>query len=105
MSQHYYKTQHQGRDVVVLMGWDRPLQGYFMVIEYSDEAGVMDDEYLYDNLNDPALSCYMGLPPTADHFLGKLTSLGLSLPEQMVAGVLDDMKLNAGNAVTWHGVA
>lgn len=29
MSRHYFKTEYQGKSVTVLMGYDRPLGGFF----------------------------------------------------------------------------
>lgn len=37
MSQHYFYTQHNGMKTVVLMGWDRPLQGFFLVVQKEDD--------------------------------------------------------------------
>ena len=89
MSQHYFNTQQAGTPVKVLLGWDRPLGHYFMVIEKTaaavasesastaaqcegddDDDGDDDDGYLYSNLNelDP-----FGL--SLDHFRGVLSEL------------------------------
>lgn len=80
MTQHYYPTEHQGKPATILMGWDRPLQGFFMVIQADDNKG---DEYIYSNLEDPALIEFGGLPPCLDHFLAQLQALGLSVPDVM----------------------
>ena len=36
MSQHYFSTKHHGEAITVLLGWDRPLGHYFMVVERDD---------------------------------------------------------------------
>lgn len=94
MSQHVLPTQCNGKAVEVLMGWDRPLQGFFLVIEVMDGES---EEYLYSNLEDPALMRWMGLPPTLDPFLAKLKELGITVPQQMVQEVEADARLNVGN--------
>ncbi len=49
MSRHEYRTEYRGRPVCVVAGWDRPLQGCYMFIEYLDPAtGSMP----YSNLDD-----------------------------------------------------
>ena len=72
MSQHFYTSHYQGRTVTVLMGWDRPLQGYFMVVTFN-----RDDDPVYSNLDDPDLIPWMGFPPTLEPFVRKVDALGL----------------------------
>ncbi|HRG61627.1 MAG TPA: hypothetical protein PLP75_01270 [Burkholderiales bacterium] len=43
MSQYHYMLVHEGKNTEVFMGWDRPLQGFFLVI---DQGG---DEPLWSN--------------------------------------------------------
>ena len=46
MSQHLLQTQYQGEPVTVILGWDRPLGDYFLVIE---REGA--DDPIYTNLD------------------------------------------------------
>lgn len=94
MSQHRYSTMHEKRPVCVLVGWDKPLQGFFLVIEYEDS---MDDEYLYSNLEDLSLVAFCGLPPTFDHFSKKLQEFGIDLPGVMLQELEMDKRSNTGN--------
>jgi hypothetical protein len=98
MSQHFYSTELDGQPVTVMMGWDRPLQGFFMLIE----PGPEDDEYLYSNLDDPALDEWFGLPTSLDHFIATLAGFGLQVPDRMIAEVLADAAQNVGNRVVRH---
>ena len=98
MSQHIHETVYNSRPINILTGWDRPLQGHFLVVEFTDQP----DEYLYDNLSDPDLAWCMGLPPTMDHFIEKLASLNISLPSEMLANVLVDKFGSAGNKVVFY---
>lgn len=92
MSQHVFESQHQGKQISILMGWDRPLQGFFMVIEVNDS-----EDYLYTNLDDPKLAPFHGLPASLDHFIEKLGELGLAIPARMMQEIQDDAFANAGN--------
>lgn len=98
MSQHLFNTTYNSRPVTVLAGWDRPLSGHFLVVEFTDQP----DDYLYDNLADPDLFSYMGLPPTMDHFIKKLASFQIEIPSEMLTGILEDKITNAGNKVVTY---
>lgn len=99
MSQHIYKTVHSGRPVQVLMGWDRPLQGFFLVIEYLDKA-LYENNYLYSNIDDMSLDC--ALPKALRPFLDRLATFGISVPQPMLQQVLADQAANAGNKLVNH---
>lgn len=103
MSQHSFKTTHRELPITVLLGWDRPLQYFFMVIENTapDDDGQeeQDDGYLYSNLNDkhPFGMCL------AD-YQAKLAELGITVPAEMFIRVGRDRLLNVGNrCVSYSG--
>ena len=95
MSQHIFTTAHKGRPIEIMIGWDRPLQGYFMVIEYTDGADDDDNPYLYSNLNDADLPS--SHPKELSEFLARLKSLALAVPQKMLQEVLEDGRANVGN--------
>lgn len=97
MSQHLFSTHYDGKPVVVLMGWDRPLQGFFLVIEEEVDDDDKADEYVYTNMEDPALFPWMGVPPTLDPFLAKLQELGITVPSRMIEEIRSDAARNVGN--------
>lgn len=99
MSQHIYNTTRKGIKVQVLMGWDRPLGGFFLVVE---DKQALDDCYLYSNLDDPTLIPCMGLPRNIAYFQVKLVELGLHVPDQMIQEILNDQKNNVGNRVVYY---
>lgn len=93
MSQHHYRTTTpDGTPVEILAGWDRPLQGFFLVVE--DER---EDEYVYSNLDDPALASCGGLPARLEYFQAKLAGLGLALPQAVWDEIRGDARANRGN--------
>lgn len=94
MSQHYYDTQtSSGRNVQVLMGWDRPLQQFFLVVEDMDQSDEEQDPHLYSNLDDAGS---LGLTDLG-YFLNKLKELGITIPERMVNEIQADCCMNMGN--------
>jgi hypothetical protein len=87
------------------MGWDRPLSGFFMVIDYTDGKCAKDegDEgLLYDNLEDEKLQEFMGVPPELDYFVAKLAELKIEIPNAMVEQILHDCEVNMGNRRVWY---
>ena len=101
MSQHSFATTFENRPVKVVMGWDRPLQGYFCFVERQD-AGAGEAEYLYSNLDDRALARRMGFSPSTDYFTEKLMALGIAVPRTMIAEVRLDCAMNIGNRYVRH---
>jgi len=91
MSQHYFSTQHQGEAVTVLLGWDRPLGHFFMVVERDDPQPDQED-YLYINLDEPN-----AFELDLDFFQAKLEELGISVPPGMFEQVYLDQVFAAGN--------
>ena len=97
MSRHFYKTTHEARPIEVLIGWDRPLQGFFMVIQWLDVADEDDDEseIVYSNLNDASLQ--PAWPSTLTPFIRQLETLNIAVPQKMLQSVLTDGESNVGN--------
>lgn len=98
MSQHFYDGTYRGVPVTVLMGWDRPLSQFFLVVQHRQDAEVNgerednDEGIIYSN-QDELLPRSLGL----DHFRSKLTTLGIAVPEAMFEQVLLDEAGNVGN--------
>jgi hypothetical protein len=99
MSQHIYKTEYQGRPIEVQIGWDRPLQGFYMVIDWLD-ADDNEDEYLYSNLDDLTLPSTH--PNELSCFLAQLSRLGIVVPQKMLQAVISDQQENAGNKIVYY---
>ena len=76
MSQHLYLSAYKGQPVSILMGWDRPMQGFFMVIELEKADGIV-----YSNLDDPDLD----------------GGGGLSVPALTIQQIEIDAASNVGN--------
>ncbi len=86
MSQHTFIHA----DLKILCGWDRPLQGYFLVIE---KDGF--DEPYYSNLYEDNPH-----PSSFDVFLIALSRFGIDLPEGLIEALEQDKSENIGNALT-----
>ena len=97
MSRHTFHTEHNGRPVEVAAGWDRPLQGFFMTVLYTDDPedqAVQDYEYAFNNLTQ-----LLPHPRTFDGFADILASLAIALPEGMTDDIIKDGRVNMGNKI------
>jgi len=109
LSQHHFRTMHSGQPVSVLLGWDRPIGHYCMVIEYvgphplaaalTDAGDGEDDEpFLYSNLDEPN-----PFELTLADFRAKLIELGIHVQELMFEQVEIDREKLTGNRQVWYG--
>ncbi|WP_234498178.1 hypothetical protein [Vibrio maritimus] len=89
MSQHTFEYGQYA----ILCGWDRPLQGYFLVIEDKDQ-----DDPIYSNLDEPNPH-----PNVFDPFEAVLKRFGIVLPDDMLSALYMDKIKNIGNSVTNWG--
>lgn len=83
MSQHYFPTSYEGRSVTVVVGFDRPLRGFFCFVERNDADEADGEAFVYSNLDDPKLTHCMGMAKTLKHFQKRLADLGFVVPRSM----------------------
>ncbi|MBQ4775628.1 hypothetical protein [Pectobacterium versatile] len=99
MSRHYFTTSHKGFPTTLYLGWDRPMQYFFLVIEKPEEQIEDDtcdehDIYLYSNLQERDPFGH-GL----DYYRAVLLHFQITVPESMFTEVLRDAENNVGNRV------
>jgi len=114
MSQHRFETQTStGRNVEVTIGYDRPLNGFFLVVNATalDTAAVADvyddgddecddddgDVFIYSNLDDIDLIDLGGLTLDLQYFKSKLALLGITLAPNIEHELQEDRRHRVGN--------
>lgn len=101
MSQHTLITKKEGCRIRISIGWDRPLQGYFMNIWQL--APNCTEQLLYESLSDQTLNMH-GHTDNLDDFVTKLEEL--RIPGDHLDAVLESVYLdgvfNEGNRVVDH---
>lgn len=105
MSQHFCDSEYQGKPVEVLIGWDKPLQQFFMVIEYKNDEDIPEDDlegYVYSNLTDEELLKKPLAEMSLDYFKSKLEELNIQIPSTMFPEVEKDKVNNEGNKEVHH---
>lgn len=96
MSQHVFFTEFKGAPARVQMGWDRPLQCFYLVVQLLNEPDERK-AYPYSNLDDPgAEDCDL------NYFSKKLKALGITVPETMFFETALDRCFNVGNRRMTH---
>lgn len=102
MSQHLFETHHQGFPITVILGWDRPMQCFFLVIKKPAELiggpkYVYDDEVLYSNLYDDSPFNH-----DLEYYSDVLRHFQIVVPASMFAEVVRDAIRSVGNRVVKH---
>lgn len=80
-------------------GWDRPLQGFFMMVEDLSASEDTNDPYIYNNLAQKNSH-----PKTFEPFIHALVDLGIIIPKEMIDEIVADSKVNMGNKVVEHSI-
>ena len=89
MSQYFHKETINGFTYEVQIGWDEPLQRYYMVI---DREGSLSDEPEYSNLlDDDAISTNVDLLYFVEIALEKF---GITIPKEIQLKVREDEAKN-----------
>lgn len=93
MSQHQFHTQHNGKPVVVQLGFDRPLGHFHLVV--LDPANP--DDPVYTNLDEED-----AFGRSLDDYRNVLADLGISVPESMFEQTELDGGQRRGNRFVIH---
>ena len=95
MSRHYIELKAGERDLLVAIGYDRPLNEFFIIIEALSSRGHTieqdGDPYLLTS-NGHSLGCYRQ----------QLTELNIAVPDTLFTAVEDDAEQQVGNYVVEH---
>lgn len=78
MSQHRIKTEIADKEAVVLIGFDRPLQHYYMTVQ-------LEGEPIWSNL-----SLVLGGLSDVDPYIFVLQGFGIVLPDEMIDELMCD---------------
>lgn len=100
MSQHSVCTRYQGDEVVVVAGYDRPLNDLFLqVLAHEDAPQVIEERVLYSSLHEPQRD-WTDINTVSD----KLIELGIKVPDSLLEAVSLDQLFHAGNRMVRHHI-
>lgn len=94
MSQHIFRSTHNGSPVEVQIGFDRPTQCYYAVVSPVIVVNGQEalDDPIYSNLEE---ECPETL--TFDFFKFKLRELGIEIPDGLREAVEEDRRMGRMN--------
>ena len=113
MSQHRILTNFQGKPLELILGWDRPLQRFFMSVlpsesEDDDEENASQAETPFDiavaEVEDYSLFG-LNANPTVSAFQEVLARLAIAVPPEVFIEVQKDGDGNVGNRLVRYGYA
>lgn len=96
MSRHHLRTIRNGRPWLIVMGYDRPLNEFFLQL-WDDTPGVDAEEPAYSSLYEPAAD-WRDIATV----LRRLGELGIEVPRSMTDAVVVDSVQRAGNRIVEH---
>jgi hypothetical protein len=96
MSRHHLRTVHSAGPMLVVMGYDRPLNEFFLQF-WDDGPGADADEPAYSSLDEPAadwrdIATVVRRPEEFD----------VTVPRSMIGAVVADSVHRAGNRIVEH---
>jgi len=98
VSQHSVRTRYRGREVVVVAGYDRPLNDLFLqVLGHEDAPQAVEECVLYSSLHEPQHD-WTDINTVSD----KLIELGIEVPDSLLEAVYLDQLFHAGNRMVRH---
>lgn len=100
MSQHSVRTRYCGREVVVVAGYDRPMNDLFLqVLGHEDAPQVMEERVLYSSAHEPQRD-WTDINTVSD----KLSELGIAVPDSLLEAVYLDQLFRVGNRMVRHHI-
>lgn len=98
MSQHSVRTRLRDREVVVVAGYDSPLNELFLqVLGHEDNHPAAEEFVLYSSIHEPRRD-WTDINTVAD----KLSELGIEVPDSLLEAVYLDQLFHAGNRMVRH---
>lgn len=104
MSQHSIEITYKDKPATVLVGWDHPLQRFYLVVDYDDDGSTDgsdnedddcgEDVYIYTNLYDEVLDREPHHYQDLGYFKKILENLGIQIPDQIWEKVKQDKIAN-----------
>lgn len=97
MSRHQAHGELDGRQILIVAGYDRPLKELFLQVLSDDRDSQAEDTVLYSSLHEPQCDWR-----SLDTLVEALAELGLNVPTSMLDAVRLDQDLNVGNRMAVH---
>ncbi len=97
MSQHFLYADLDGQQVEIQMGWDTPMDWYYLLISPVLDNEVIDDP-IYSNLDEPNANSN-----DLSFYVGVCRKMGIDIPIEMVEGIEEDRRTRRMNHRVVYG--
>lgn len=98
MSRHHLRTARGAGPVLIVMGYDRPLNEFFLQL-WDDGPEAEADEPAYSSLDEPAADWR-----DIATMVRRLEELDVAVPRSMIDAVVADGVHRAGNRIVEHAL-
>lgn len=98
MSRHHLRTVRGTSSVLVVMGYDRPLNEFFLQL-WDDAPGPEPEEPAYSSMDEPATDWR-----DITTVVRRLEELDVPVPRSMIDAVVADSVHRAGNRIVEHAL-
>jgi len=99
MSRHHLRTVRGTSPLLVVMGYDRPLNEFFLQL-WDDAPGAEAEEPAYSSMDEPAADWH-----DIATVVRRLAELDVPVPRSMIDAVVADSVHRAGNRIVEHTLA
>jgi hypothetical protein len=96
MSRHHLRTVRDTSPLLVVMGYDRPLNEFFLQL-WDDSPGAEAYEPAYSSLDEPAAD-WRDIATV----IRRLEELDVAVPHSMIDAIVTDSVHRAGNRIVEH---
>jgi hypothetical protein len=98
MSRHHLRTVRAGSPLLVVVGYDRPLNEFFLQL-WDDDPEADADTPVYSSLDEPAAD-WRDIATV----VRRLEELDVAVPHSMIDAVVADGVQRAGNRIVEHAL-
>ena len=98
MSRHHLRTVRAGSPLLVVMGYDRPLNEFFLQL-WDDDPAAEAEEPAYSSLDEPETD-WRDIATV----VRRLEELAVPVPRSMIDAVVADSVHRAGNRIVEHAL-
>ncbi len=105
MSQHYFMIEREDKTLVVMYGWDKPMQSVYLTLGYLNSAKCDWVEPLLLDINIPfdRVANLQYVDEIITHIKGRLAYFNVAMPDAVHSAVVDDIGNNTVNEMSFHG--
>lgn len=106
MSQHFFEFNHNGKECLLMSGWDKgPQMAYIVIGYYMQDKSDWEEPFILDtDIPFDRIANIVHLDEIIIHFKGILERLEISVPGALFDGVAKDIRENNSNLMYLYNI-